>query len=163
MATDVYLEIEGIKGESSDLRHEGWIECRSAHWGAFQPKSASGTANVGDTAERGELSDITITKLSDVATPLLLQTCMMGRIVRKAKLEFHRADGQGTPVKYFEIELENVVIGQVTPSISEGELLTETVSLKFSKVKWKYTQQKILGGACGYTNGGWNLSTNRCV
>ena len=164
MAIDVYLEIDGIKGESTDDRHVGWIECKSAHWGAFQPKSATSSSVELHTAERGELSDITITKLSDMSTPQLLQSCMMGRTIRKAKLEFQRADGQGgAPIKYFEIELEHVLIGQVTPSITEGEVLTETVSLKFSKVKWKYTQQKILGGACGNTNGGWNLGTNRCA
>jgi type VI secretion system secreted protein Hcp len=34
------------------------------------------------------------------------------------------------------------------------------VSLKFSKVKWKYTQQKIAGGVGGSTVGGWDLATN---
>ena len=27
MAIDVYLQIDGIKGESTDDRHQGWIEC----------------------------------------------------------------------------------------------------------------------------------------
>lgn len=30
MASDVYLQIEGIKGESADGRHKDWIECQSA-------------------------------------------------------------------------------------------------------------------------------------
>lgn len=28
MALDVYLHIEGIKGESTDAAHRGWIEVR---------------------------------------------------------------------------------------------------------------------------------------
>lgn len=39
--------------------------------------------------------------------------------------------------------------------------MNENVGLKFSKVKWRYTQQKISGGAGGNTAGGWDLSANR--
>jgi hypothetical protein len=37
------------------------------------------------------------------------------------------------------------------------------IGLKYSKVRWKYTQQKIGGGSSGNTAGGWDLSTNRTV
>jgi type VI secretion system secreted protein Hcp len=74
-----------------------------------------------------------------------------------------RADAKGERVKYFEIELENVLIGGVAPSVSEGDILKEVVRLKFSKVKWKYTQQKITGGTGGNTSGGWDLATNKVV
>lgn len=30
MATDVYLQIDGIKGESQDSAHQGWIEVTAA-------------------------------------------------------------------------------------------------------------------------------------
>ena len=72
-----------------------------------------------------------------------------------------RADGQGERIKYFEIEIENVLIGKVTPKVAEGDILTESIGLKFSKIKWKYTQQKVTGGAGGNTAGGWDLSANR--
>lgn len=85
----------------------------------------------------------------------------MGRTIPNARLEFMRADGQGTPVKYYEIELENVLIGSVDQVVSEGSVLHDSIGLKFSKVKWKYTQQKIGGGAGGNTAGGWDLSANK--
>jgi type VI secretion system secreted protein Hcp len=90
-----------------------------------------------------------------------MQTCAMGKTIPKAKFEFMRADGNGTPIKYFEIELENVLIGAISPSIEAGSILAEHVSLKFSKVKWKYTQQKIGGGVGGSTIGGWDLAANK--
>jgi type VI secretion system secreted protein Hcp len=49
------------------------------------------------------------------------------------------------------------------PSIHEGSFLNETVSLKFSRVKWQYTQQKIGGGSGGNTAGGWDLSANKVI
>ena len=72
-----------------------------------------------------------------------------------------RADGQGERIKYYELELENVLIGHVAPSVGAGSIMAETIALKFSKVKWKYTQQKIAGGSGGNTAGGWDSAANR--
>ncbi|AIY42079.1 Putative cytoplasmic protein USSDB7A [Collimonas arenae] len=163
MAIDVYLQINGIKGESTDSAHKDWIECKSVQWEVLQPKSATASTGGGHTAERCEHKDIVITKIADLATPLLLQNCSSGKTIDSAKFEFLRADGKGDRIKYFEIELSNVLISDVTPSVAEGDVLGESVSLKYSKVKWKYTQQKIGGGSGGNTSGGWDLSVNKVV
>jgi type VI secretion system secreted protein Hcp len=163
MAIDVYLYIDGIKGESADDRHKDWIECKSVNWGVEQPRSATASTGGGHTAERCEHRDIVISKLADLASPVLLQTCAAGRTIPKAKIEFMRADAQGERIKYFEIEIDNVLIGAVAPSVEEGDILTERVGFKFSRVRWKYTQQKITGGAGGNTSGGWDLAANRIV
>lgn len=161
MAIDVYLQLDGIKGESLDDAHKSWIECSEVHWGIHQPRSATASTGGGHTAERAELEEVTFAKVADLSSPILMQTCAMGRTIPKAKLEFLRADGQGERVKYFEIELDNVLIGAITPSLHPGTILSEHVSLKFSKIKWRYTQQKVSGGTGGSTVGGWDLATNR--
>ncbi len=161
MAIDVYLQIDGIKGESTDDTHKDWIECKSVQWEVLQPKSATASTAGGHTAERCEHKDITLSKLADIASPLLLQNCSSGKTIPKAKFEFMRADGQGQRVKYFEVELENVLIGSVAPVVTQGDILREDVGLKYSKVKWKYTQQKVGGGSGGNTSGGWDLAANK--
>jgi type VI secretion system secreted protein Hcp len=161
MAIDVYLQLEGIKGESMDDKHKDWIECSEMHWAINQPRSATASTAGGHTAERAELKEVTFEKTADLSSPILMQTCAMGRTIPKAKIEFLRADGQGERVKYFEIELENVLIGGISPTIHAGSILSEYVSLKYSKIKWKYTKQRIGGGAGGSTVGGWDLATNR--
>ncbi|MGZ3184092.1 MAG: Hcp family type VI secretion system effector [Telluria sp.] len=163
MAIDVYLQIDGIKGESNDDKHKDWIECASVQWGIAQPKSATASTGGGHTAERAELEEISFAKMADLSSPILMQTCASGKTIPKAKFEFMRADADGQRVKYFEMELENVLVGHVNPHINGGDILHESVSLKFSKVKWKYTQQRIGGGAGGNTAGGWDLATNRVV
>ena len=161
MAIDVYLQIDGIKGESMDDKHKDWIECTSVKWGVSQPRSATASTGGGHTAERCVHDEVSFSKLADLASPILLQTCSAGKTIPKARLEFMRADGQGERIKYFEIELENVLIGSIKPEVQEGSIITEKVSVKFSKIKWKYTQQKVTGGAGGNTSGGWDLATNK--
>lgn len=161
MAADFYLQLDGVKGESNDSKHPGWIECISINWSITQPKSATASTGGGHTAERAELSEISISKLVDVSSPLLAQLCACGKTLPKARLDMQRADGNGEPVKYFEVELENVLVAHVAPSFSGGDFPTESLGLKFSKARWKYTQQKIGGGSSGNTAGGWDLATNR--
>lgn len=161
MAIDVYLQIDGIKGESADSDHKDWIECKAVSWEVLQPKSATASTGGGATAERTEHKDIVISKLADLATPLLLQNCSSGKTIKTAKLEFLRADGQGERIKYFVIELENVLISSVAPHVHAGDIMNENLSLKYSRVKWTYTQQKVSGGSGGNTSGGWDLSTNK--
>ena len=163
MAIDAYLQIDGIKGESLDSAHNGWIEVTSAHWGVVQPRSATASTGGGHTAERCEHRTLSLSKLVDLSSPVLMQTCSMGKTIPKAKLEFMRADGDGKPVKYYEVELENVLIANIDQVMSDGGLLADEIGLRFAKVKWKYTQQKIGGGAGGNTAGGWDLSSNKCV
>lgn len=146
-----------------DDRHKDWIEVSAVHWAIHQPRSATASTGGGHTAERAELSDLLFRKVADLSSPILMQTCAMGKTLSRAKLEFMRADGNGEPVKYFEVELTNVLISSVAPSIESGDILSESVGLKFSRVKWKYTQQKIGGGMCGNSAGGWDLAGNRCA
>jgi type VI secretion system secreted protein Hcp len=161
MAVDLYLQLDGIKGESTDAQHKDWIECERASWLVTQPKSASSSSGGGHTAERCVHSGIDLRKGTDLSTPILLQYCAMGKTIALAKLELFRADGGGNRIKYLEVELTNVLVANVAPEIHEGELLFEHLTLAYSKVRWQYTQQQVGGGAKGNTAGGWDLATNR--
>src|SRR4051794_4957806 len=116
MAIDAYLQIEGIKGESADERHKEWIEVSHVTWSVHQPRASSVSTAGGHTTGKAELSDLSFRKLADLSSPVLMQTCAMGKTIPKAKVEFMRADGEGKPVRYFEVELENVMISGITPN-----------------------------------------------
>jgi type VI secretion system secreted protein Hcp len=160
MANDAYLQIEGIKGESADSKHKDWIEVSNVDWHIHQPRALS-VSSSGHTSGRAELSEISFKKLADLASPLLQQTCAAGKTIPKAKFEFMRADGNGEPIRYYSVELENVMISSVAPSSGDGGVLVERVALAYSKIKWSYTQQKIAGGSGGNTSGGWDSAANK--
>ncbi|HEV7817329.1 MAG TPA: type VI secretion system tube protein Hcp [Janthinobacterium sp.] len=163
MAIDAYLQIDDIKGESQDDKHKDWIEVSEVSWSVHQPRAATVSTAGGHTSGRADLSNITFKKLADLASPILQQTCAAGKTIPKAKFEFMRADGNGTPINYYTVELENVMISGVTPNSGEGGTITEQVHLAYSKIKWKYTQQKIAGGTGGNTSGGWDAAANKVV
>lgn len=117
----------------------------------------------GHTAGHSEHRTLSLTKLADLAPPVLMQHCSTGKTIPKAKLEFMRADGDGKPVKYYQIELENVMISHMDQVMRDGGLVQDEIGLCFSKVKWTYTQQKISGGASGSTSGGWDLAAKKCA
>jgi len=50
MAIDAYLQIDGIKGESAESAHQGWIEITWAHRGVTQPRSATVSSAGGNTS-----------------------------------------------------------------------------------------------------------------
>ena len=161
MAIDAYLFIDGVKGESADAEHTGWIELTSATWGVKQPRSATASTAGGHTAERCEHKTLAVTKLADLCSPMLLQLCSCGKTIPKATLGFMRADGNGAPIKYYVIELHNVLIAYMDQTAMEGSGIHDSIGIRFSKVRWKYTQQKIAGGSSGNTSGGWDLAANR--
>ena len=69
---DMYMQIEGLKGESTDSEHKDWIELLSFNHAIKQPASAS---PIGGTTGRCQHSDYTITKRVDLASPQLYEMC----------------------------------------------------------------------------------------
>lgn len=161
MAIDAYMQIEGIKGESQDDRHKDWIEVSHVSWSVNQPRAETVSTAGGHTTGRADLSQVSVTKLADLASPVLFQTCAAGKTIPKVRFDFMRADGNGTPICYYILELENVMIASVAPTSGAGGTITEEVHLSYSKIKMKYTQQKIAGGTGGNTSGGWDAATNK--
>lgn len=65
----MYLQIDGIKGESTDSTHQGWIEVSQAQWGVVQPIIAPGSGAGGRTTGRSEYRSMSLAKIADLASP----------------------------------------------------------------------------------------------
>lgn len=162
MATDSYLQIDGLKGESTDNAHKDWIEILSFSHAISQPASATANSAGGATSGRCKHEDFVITKYVDLSSPKLYELCSSGKHVSKVTLELMRASG-GSPVKYMAIEMDQVVISKVSPEVTNGsEFPTEQVHFNYGVIKWTYTQQKRADGSKGgNVTGGWSLVENK--
>lgn len=162
MAVDMFLELDGIKGETVDkaYKSKNAMDLLAWSWGV----SNTGTfhAGSGGGAGKANFQDISVTKYIDLASPNLMLCCANGKHVAKGTLVVRKA-GEN-PLEYIKISMESILVTSYSTGGSGGEeRLTENVSLNFAKVKVEYTQQAEKGGKAGSSDFGWNIAENSKV
>jgi len=164
VATDTYLKIDGVPGESADQDHKDWIELLGFDHKFSQPASATESSAGGGTVGRVNMGNFSITKYVDKATPKLSEYCCSGKHMPTMTIEMMRASGDSR-VKYMEVKLEDVIVAGVEHGRDEeatDKFPTETVGFNFAKIKWTYTQQQRSDGSSGgQVTGGWDLSAHK--
>src|ERR1700730_14219293 len=158
MAVDMFLKLDGVKGESKDKAHAQEIDVLSWSWGM----STSGSAHVGGGAGSGKVSvqDLSVTKYIDSSSAPLMLSCCNGAHFDSAVLTVRKAGGE-KPVEYVTIKLQEVLITSVSTGGSGGDdRLTENVSLNFAKVKVEYLPQEAKGGKGNMIPFGWDIARN---
>jgi len=157
MAVDMFLELDGVKGESVDKAHKGKIDILSWNWGL----SNSGTFHHGSGGGAGKASfnDITITKYIDAASQNIMLFCANGKHFAKGKIIVRKA-GEN-PLEYLHIDFEKVMVSAYRTGGSGGEeRLTENITLNFAKVKVEYTTQAEKGGKGTPHAFSWDIAAN---
>ena len=160
MATDMFLKIDDVQGESVDSKHKDWIDVQSWSWGMSQP----GTSHSGTGGGGGKVSvqDLSIVKYVDKATPNLMKMCCNGKHFKLATLKIRKAGGEA--LVYVKIELnDGIVTGVSTAGGTGDERLTETVTLNFASFKYEYTPQDAKGSGAGAVPCGWDIAKNTAL
>ena len=153
----MFLNLDGVKGESKDKAHTQEIDILSWAWGM----SNSGSAHVGGGAGSGKVSvqDLSLTKYLDSSSAPLMLSCCNGEHFGSAVLTVRKAGEK--PLEYLTIKLQEVVITSVTTGASGGDdRLTENVTLNFAKVKVEYLPQEAKGGKGNMIPFGWDIAGN---
>jgi len=157
MATDMYLWIDGVPGESTDDRHRDWIEIVS-----FDSKvsmAGSEATSGGSSAPVVEFSEMTVGKVIDKATPLLHRHCCSGRYFPSVVIELCRAMGEKQV--YMKYTLTNVIVSSVGPVTVTPTSQLEQVSFRFGRIEWEYTLTDPDGKPGSTVREGWDLEMNR--
>jgi type VI secretion system secreted protein Hcp len=157
MAVDMFLELDGVKGESLDKVHKDKIDILAWSWGL----SNTGTFHQGSGGGAGKANfqDISITKYIDAASPNIMLYCANGKHFAKGKIIVRKA-GEN-PLEYLTIEMEKVLVTAYSTGGSGGEeRLTENVTLNFAKVKVEYVQQTEKGGKGTPQAFAWDIAAN---
>ncbi len=157
MAFDMFLELEGIKGEARDTTHKDKIEILAYSCGVSQ----SGTTHSGSGGGAGKASfqDISITKYLDKSSPVLLGNCSTGKHIASGKVIVRKAGDK--PLEYLVFEMKEILVSSVSCGASGGEdRLTENVTLNFAEFKVIYTPQKADGSGDAAVEFGFNIPEN---
>jgi type VI secretion system secreted protein Hcp len=142
MATDIFLKLDGINGEATDVNHAGEIELVSWSWGVSEVFISSlGAGIVGGTPKVGKFL---ITKQVDKASPNLLRDCLKLTHIPQAVLS-QRRPGAGKQ-NFLSITLHDVLISSVD-DVDDGVAPRprENIVFVFSKVIYEYIPQKPTG------------------
>ena len=158
MAFDIFLKVDGIKGESSDAQHREEIEVASFSWGASQ----QGTTSAGGGAGAGKASfqDLHVFMSVSRAGPQLFLACAQGRHIKTAVLTCRRAGGREQH-DFLRYTLSDVLVSSYqTNGQAEHGVPVDQVSFKYAQVKVEYRPQKADGSLGAPVTAGWNLKTN---
>jgi len=159
MATDMFLKIDGIKGESKDHKHKDEIHIESFSWGLAQ----TGAFGVGGGGGAGKVSvhDVSVTKAVDKSTPELMIHCCNGKHIPEGWLYFRKAGGESV-LEYLKIQMEDLLVSGVQEAgHGGGDLLSESLTINFSKFKVFYQEQDEKGKPQGGpVTMGWKVKEN---
>ncbi|MBL8529441.1 MAG: type VI secretion system tube protein Hcp [Burkholderiales bacterium] len=158
MATNMFIRIGEIKGESHDSRHKDEIEVVSWAWGL----ALSAPAGLGGSAAgRASFQDLTFAHLIDRASPSLMLGCASAQRFRDARLTVRRP-GTTTPEEFLLVNLEDVIVTSIQTSGAEvAGGLVEQVTLAFARVDFEYRRQMPDGSLDTGVHFKWDLQEDR--
>lgn len=157
MAVDMFIKMNGVKGESEDDKHKGENDVLAWSWGMSQ----SGTMHVGGGGGAGKANfqDLSITKWVDLGSVTLMQHCSKGTHIPDAQLIVRKAGDK--PLEYIKLDMKELLVSSVSTGGSGGEdRLTENVTLNFREWKITYTPQDKTGAGGGAVDFGFNIAKN---
>jgi len=131
----IFMKYEGIDGESTTDSHSKWIELMSFQFGTGR---AVASARGGSTREGStvSVSEIVVTKQQDCASAKLFVASCTGQLNKAVQIDFVRTS-KGEQQTYAQYDLEGTGISGYSVS-SGGDRATESLSLNFDNIKFKY-------------------------
>jgi type VI secretion system secreted protein Hcp len=160
-ASDFFLRIDGVEGESTDDKHKGAIEIEGWSWAETQKGTHGGGSGGG--AGKVSMQDLTFTMRVNKATPKLLLACATGEHFKKALLICRKAGKGGQ--EYLKIALTDLMVSSYhTGGNSNSNVIpVEQVGLNFAKIEVEYRQQNADGSLAAPHKAGWDRSANKAV
>jgi type VI secretion system secreted protein Hcp len=131
-AVDMFLKLDGIKGESKDPTHPGEIEILSYSWGMSQ--TSVGTLGSGGGSGKVSVHDISVTKVTDSASPQLMVSCATGKHLASGIIAVRKAGEK--PIEYLKIKLTDILISSIQMDGHGSALPAESFTLDFKKAQF---------------------------
>jgi type VI secretion system secreted protein Hcp len=157
MAADYFLQITGIAGESTDAKHKNWIDVESWTWGETNPGSVG--TGAGGGAGKVQMQDFHFTTRVSKASPALFLACANGQHMKEAKLAAVRTGAMQQ--EFLTWTFSDVLVSGYQTGGAGGDLVMDSVSLTFSKIKLEYKAQKADGSLNAAITAGWDAKANK--
>jgi type VI secretion system secreted protein Hcp len=158
MASDIFLKVDGIAGESNDSKHKDEIDVSSFSWGLSNTSSHS--AGAGGGSGKVQFNDFHFSTNTSKASPLLMKACATGEHIKDATITVRKAGG--TQLEFMKVKFSDVLISSYN-NAGGGDTPQDQVSLNFAKIEFSFTSQNADGKPGDTVRAGWDLRANRAV
>lgn len=157
-ATDYYLQIDGIKGESVDRDHKDWIDIESFSWGLTLVTGVGGGGGSG--AGKATFSDLAWTQAVDISTPKFFVNVATGKHMPKVTLDVTRTSGKGGAESFFQMIFTDTIGTGLSLGGGGDDILANASMTSGATVKLRYRPESKAGGFGNWVEGSFNIQTN---
>jgi type VI secretion system secreted protein Hcp len=157
MAVDYFLKIDAIDGESQDANYKNQIQLHSFSWGGAQHSTVAGTGGSG--AGKVSLSDFSIMKTLDKASPKLFQAMTKGTHVATAQLTACKSAGASGGKPFLTLKFKELFVTSQQLS-GASEVPSESVTFTYNEITMEYFVQDEKGNLTSTGAITYNTKTN---
>jgi len=137
-ASDMFLKIDTIDGESTKAGHSGQIEIESFSWDVTRTGAATPPT----------LSEVVIVKQTDKSSPKLMEACATGQPLPQVVLTVRKAGT--TQPEYYKVTLSDCLVSSYQSSGNAGnDRPTESISFNYTQIEFEYLQLDVTGTPVG--------------
>lgn len=131
----IYLKYDGIDGEATHQDHQKWIDIGSMQFGIGRAISTPAGSTANREASEPSVSEITLTKAMDGASPKLFTESATGNVGKTVKIDLVSTGSPGNT--YVTYTLTNALISSYSVSTG-GDRPSESISISFTKIEYKF-------------------------
>lgn len=144
MASDNYLLIDGVNGESQAVGMTNYIELDSYSFGASNPADVGGG---GLSAGKCSLSDFSFSCAIDSASWQILKNLYAGTHISTTTFKSRKSGGAGTPFVYLIVTMTNCYITSQSTGGGGSGVGNQSVSIAYEQIEYEYFTQDTSSGA----------------
>lgn len=144
MASDAYLLIDGVTGESQATGMTNNIELDSFSFGASNPADVGGK---GLSAGKCSLSDFSCTFGVDQASYQILKALYTGQHVPTCTFQLRESGGGANPYTYLKVIMTNCYITSDSIGGGASGKPSQSMSIAYEKIEYDYYTQDTSTGA----------------
>jgi type VI secretion system secreted protein Hcp len=157
MASDYYLLIDGVNGESQNPNMPKNIELDSYSFGASNPADVGGQ---GLAAGKCSLSDFSFTCALDSSSWQIVKDLYSGNHVASTVFTGMKAGGGGSTYKYIVITMTNCFITSHSTGGGAEGVPSQSVSIAYEQIVYEYfTQDTSTGSTTSAGTATYNIGT----
>jgi type VI secretion system secreted protein Hcp len=143
MASDYYLLIEGVKGESQAVGMTDHIELDSFSFGAANHADVGGK---GLSAGKASLSEFSFTCSLDSSSHQILKNMYTGKHIPKCTFVGRKTGGDTKPYTYLKAIMTNCYITNHHTGGGAQGVPSQSVSIAYEQIEYEYFTQDTKSG-----------------